>query len=134
MYYCQHKWTVLSYFVSKVWKTTIWRFYDALPILFSKLENDAGGTLSSQGKWICQNKIYVVIHHRNSDSSRSLRFSLSLSLSLSLSGASVVVGKLGWGQSANRRYSLSGVRGWVGGGVGGGGWGGGKVQTGVATV
>ena len=58
----------------------------------------------------------MVIHHRNSDSSRSLR----LSLSLSLSGASVVVGKLGWGQSANRRYSLSGVGGWGGGG---------KVQT-----
>ena len=54
MYSCQHlrfnTMNVLSYFVSKVWKTTILRSDDPLPILFSKLENDAGGNLSSQGK------------------------------------------------------------------------------------
>jgi hypothetical protein len=48
------------------------RFYDPLPILLSK-EKDAGGNLGSQGKRICQNKIYVVIYYRNSDSSRNLR-------------------------------------------------------------
>jgi hypothetical protein len=48
---------------SAIWTTENWhkllRFYDALPLLFSNEKEEV--SLGSQGKWICQNKIHVVI-------------------------------------------------------------------------